>query len=622
MPWPYLFFVFVTLVLAKSAHGFAATVAVVACGIFFYLDWRRGARAYLPAIFCGIILGGALFILRAPLIETQVKAPLAGEAEVTGVSRKSIVITITTGQKLRLTNLKTEQIPPKHARVRYRCTAQEIRASTFMVFERLSGVAAWCRTQELQVLSEPAGTLARYRERAFAFLNARFAKMECQGDTCTDDAHSLVAAFLLGDTDDLTPTELVAFRDMGLMHLFAVSGLNIALLFAILYLPFRALGQPAIGAALGYTIATAFLLLLDFPVPLLRAWLFMTIALALRLADRRLPPWTLLFLTAIVVELLFPLSTFTMSFILSFGVTAAILVFYEPLYFCFASPKRLLNLAAEHTALSLAAGLPALILGFLLFGNAQPLSLLYNLLLVPFSGLYLFVALVFLIFESAKYFLIALDTLYLKFAALHTHYVARYFPAADKTAQWISLTLLALAFAYIYYLKKRHQLWSVRRNLRFIISITAIVLVSPYFLTQYPQRAFYIVPNKVWMYNGNEITTQGNAIFSQDSEQSPQYCFPVHREQVIVTQITPPEIINLSGACFIFTGRMRPETWPQNILTNCRELNVLQAKSAQTDAAEWKKLFVLFGYSGSVVIRRFFTWYSDCPLLCARSEKI
>jgi len=622
MPWPYLFFVFVTLVLVKTAHSVAATVTVAAFGIFFYLDWRRGARAYLPAIFAGIILGGALFILRAPLIEAQVNPPLAGEAEVTGISRKSIVITITTGQKLRLTNLKKEQLPPKHARVAYRCTAQEVRASTFMVFERLSGVAAWCRTKELKILSEPTGFLARFREQAFAFLSERFDKMECMGENCAADTHSLIAAFLLGDTDDLTPTELAAFRDMGLMHLFAVSGLNIALLFALLYLPFRAFGQPAIGAALGYTIATAFLLLLDFPVPLLRAWLFMTIALALRVVDRRLPPWTLLFLTAIVVELLFPLSTFTMSFILSFGVTAAILVFYEPLYFCLASTKRVFNLAAEHTALSLAAGLPALILGFLLFGNAQPLSLVYNLLLVPFSGLYLFAALVFLIFEPTKYVLILLDTLYLKFAALHTHYIARYFPSADKTAQWVSLALLAFALAYLYYLKKRRRLWSVRRNLRFIIPIIAIVLVLPYFLTRYPQRAFYAIPNKVWMYNEKSIITQGLSVFAKDKEQSPQYCFPVHNEQFIAAQIPPQEIINLSGTCFVFTGRMRPETWPTNILKNCHELNVLQAKSAKTDAAEWKKLFELFGYSGSVVIRQFFTWYSDHPLQCARSEKL
>jgi ComEC/Rec2-related protein len=612
MLWPYLFLAFVSLTLFKAGHPIAAGLACCVTVVFFVLDLKRTPRAFLPVMLIGVALGGLLFFLRAPALGRDLKIPVVGEAHVTGLSRKSVVVEATSGVKLRLTGFKKEQLPQKHAVIFYRCELQEVPESTFMVFERLSGVTAWCRVKEIRVVRNPEGLLTNFRKKTLNYLHTKFDNM---------GERSLIAAFLLGDTEDLSPQELAAFRDMGLMHLFAVSGLNIALLFAILYLPFRFAGLPAAGSALGYTVATAFLLLLDFPVPLLRAWLFMTIGLGMRVLDRRIPSWTLLFLTAIIVELLFSLSTFSMSFILSFGVTAAILIFYEPLHFCFAAKNKFLNLLSEHAALTLAAGLPALLLGYFLFGTAQPLSLLYNLLLVPFSGLYLFVSLVFMIFEPVKYLLFGLDALYLKFAAWHTTHVTSLFPAAEKTAQVVSLVFVAALLAGLYLLKRRGRLWSARRNLAYLVPAAALILLLPYFITTYPAEAFYAIPNKVWMYDARRITSTGSQIFNDGKSSEPKYCFPIAgKNEIPRHDDQPAEILSINGRCFIFTGRLKPETWPQNVLHNCNSLNVFQSKKMATSSTEWDALFQLFGYRGKVVIRKFFTWYADKPLACGKSE--
>lgn len=629
MHWPYLFLSFVSLVLFKAGHFPAGAIATGFTVIFFIRDLKRGARPFVPVILLGIVLGSALFWLRAPLIHNSAAVATTGEAEVTGVSRKSIVVRGDSGVKLRLTGFKKAELPQKHARIAYACEVQEIQESTFMVFERLSGVAAWCRVKEIKTLRAPHGWLTDFRKVTLNFLYKRFDAMDCAqttihgrqspGTSCAPGEKSLIAAFLLGDTEDLAPQQLDAFRDMGLMHLFAVSGLNIALLFAILYLPFRFAGVPAIGAALGYTVAAAFLLLLDFPVPLLRAWLFMTIGLGMRLIDRRLPSWTLLFLTAIIVEVLFPLSTFSMSFILSFGITAAILIFYEPLYFCFAAKNKIADLFAQHAALTLAAGLPALLLGYPLFGSAQPLSLIYNLLLVPFSGLYLFVSLIFMVLEPAKYILFALDSLYLKFAALHSKYVSSAFPSADKTTQVISLCCIAALLLALYILKLRDRLWSARRNLRFVVPGAAVILVVPFFLASYPGTAIYAIPNKVWMYSGKKLNSSGTQIFSDGKPAEPKTCFPV-RERTEIRRLAavPEEILIMGSRCFIFTGRMKPDAWPADILKPCTALDVFQSKKMQTGAAEWDALFKLFGYRGKVTVRKFFTWYADKPASCVK----
>lgn len=614
MLWPYLFLSFVSSVLFKAGHYPAGAIATGFTVIFFFHDLKLGARPFIPVIVLGALLGGALFWLRAPLIHGSAAIDTKGEAEVIGVSRKSIVVRGDTGQKLRLTGFKKGELPQKHARVAYACGVQEIQESTFMVFERLSGVAAWCRVKDIKTLQAPRGWLTDFRKATLNFLYKRFEAMKEQ---------SLIAAFLLGDTEDLAPQELDAFRDMGLMHLFAVSGLNIALLFAILYLPFRFAGIPSVGAALGYAVATAFLLLLDFPVPLLRAWLFMTIGLGMRLLDRRLPSWALLFLTAIIVEVLFPLSTFSMSFILSFGITAAILIFYEPLYFCFAAKNKIADFFAQHGALTLAAGLPALLLGYPLFGSAQPLSLIYNLLLVPFSGLYLFASLLFMAFEPVKHVLFAIDTLYLKFAAFHSTHVSALFPSAEKTLQIISLVVTAALLIALYVLKTRGRLWSARRNLHFVVPAAAAVLLLPYFFAAYPTTAIYAIPNKVWMYSGKKLMHSGSQLFFDGKLAEPKTCFPVReKSEQRKSPTAPEEILMIESRCFIFTGRMKPENWPPDLLKPCATLEVFQSKKMQTGATEWDALFQLFGYRGKVTVRKFFTWYADKPLACAKSEKL
>lgn len=610
MLWPYVCLSFVVLFLFRHGFVYAASLAAAAAIVLLALDLKRARRNFYPVFGLGIFLGFCLFLLRTSST-TNAPPPTQGAAEVTGVSRKSVILQLGDGQKIRLTGLKKLQIPRKHARVFYRCESQEVRDSTFLVFENLSGVKTWCRMLEIRTLSDPSGHLATYQKMLLDFLQSRFNSI---------GEKSLISAFVLGDTDDLTPQELDAFRDMGLMHLFAVSGLNIALLFAIIYLPFRWLRLPAIGSALGYTVATGFLLLLDFPIPLLRAWLFMTIGLGMRVLDRRLPAWTLLFLTACLTEILFPFSTFTMSFVLSFGVTAAILVFYQPLLFCFAAKNRALNFLAEHAALTLAAGLPALILGYLLFGTANPLSLFYNFLLVPFSGLYLFISLIYLFLEPLRFVLLGLDALYLKFANGHTTFVMARFPVAEPTSQIVSLIFIAFLLTTLYWLSRRHYLWSARRNLRSIIPVTAIILLLPYILMKYPSHAIYAIPNKVWMYEQGRLYITGTEIFVNDTPTEPKACFPITQRQPITNAQKFSDVYQVAGRCVVFAGRIKPETWPVDGFQNCQSIDVFQSQKQATSGAAWSDMFALFGFRGKVVVRKYFTWYGDQSAPCIKAS--
>lgn len=617
MLWPYAVFSFITLVLFRLGFYVAATVALIATLLYFLSDLRRIPRRWIFVCLAGVFAGALLYYIRLLQLAPQVALPEAGNATVTGISRKSVISTTDSGIRLRLTGLKKENLPQKYARIAYTCTTQEMPDSTFSAFEKLSGVHAWCRVTALKTTSQPDGRLRRFRSATLDFLYAKFSRVS------SDGSRSLIAAFLLGDTDELTADELDAFRDMGLMHLFAVSGLNIALLFGLIYLPFRAAGLPAVGSALGYAVATAFLLLLDFPVPLLRAWLFMTLSLGMRVLDRRMTSAALLFLTALIVELLFPLSTFTISFILSFGITAAILLFYQPIHFCFAGRNKICNWIAAHISLTLAAGLPAYVLSFALFGSANPLSLIYNLLLVPFSGLYLFASLVYLAFEPARHLLLALDQLYLRFAGWHADYVHAYFPVAESRAQAVVTGLTVMLLAALYLFSLRGRLWSVRKNLYWLLPLLLLTLSLPYALARYPQRAIYAVPNQVWVYANQTLLSDGKKLFPETAD--PHACFPVHSRANAARSdksSAPQEIRRIGNNCIVFAGSMKPELWPADALSACSAVHLFVSRQLKTSAAEWEQLFAAFGYKGKVAVRNYFVWYADRPLACGKSQPL
>lgn len=604
MAWPVAFFTFVALSLGASNLLFPAVLAALASLAAFFSAWRRYGHAFRPALVVGAFFGAGIFFLRADFFAE--KDPITrGTARVNTVSRRSVVLTLENHSRLRLIGFSDEKLPLKGALLEFACEPMPVPAGDFAVFERLSGIHLWCKKQYSKTLAEPR--LAEFRSAALDFLHRRFAAIGEQ---------SLIAPFLLGETETMPTQTLTAFRDMGLMHLFAVSGLNVALLFALLYVPFRWVGIPAVGGALGFLVATAFLLLLDFPVPLFRAWLFLAIGLLARLFDRKIGPWTLLFLTALFVEILIPLSTFTVSFILSFGITAAILLFYQPLFFCFNSKNRVRKLLASHIALTLAAGLPAFILSYLLFSNAQALALVYNLLLVPFSGLYLLSALVYILFDGALVVVQWLDALYLWFAELHATYAMRYLPVPNAPMIFLAIAVISLLLSIILYLQKNNRLWSVRRHLRIVIFFLAIALALPWLLGQRARQAFYAVPNKIHYFDAGTFYVAGESLFAAET---PAICLPITTK---IERRVPAGVIMLGDHCFAFASALKPELWRTNEFAACGSMQLFQAKSSKTVADAWKKLFRLFGLRGEVYLRNYFTWYADRALGCAKVQKL
>lgn len=217
------------------------------------------------------------------------------------------------------------------------------------------------------------------------------------------DLAGLLRAIMLGATQELNDEQHDLFRQSGTMHLFAISGLNIGVIAGALQALLLLLRLPAwprflIGAALLWL----FVDITGASPSAVRAFamaVFLHAALVLRQPGNVLAG---LVLSSFAVMLVAPLQVFSASFLMSYTIVAALLVFGLPLSESWTSgwspwrdrPKPAwtpwhhgLDLAWRTTAAALAIGLSttlvSLLTGVQFFQLLTPGSFFTNLILIP-----------------------------------------------------------------------------------------------------------------------------------------------------------------------------------------------------------------------------------------------
>ena len=612
MLWPACFFAFVATYLILNAHWVFGFIFALGLAIFFvWLRSKVTLKFFILTIFASSLGAG---FAKVRFMQKPQGFIESGTGQILSISKKSVVISTISFPlaKLRLTGLSTTVGYRKGDQIQFICKTLETQSTLFDEFEKLQGISYRCRSTSFQLIATTNSKSAKLREVILKSVDDRLNRL---GDD------SLAAAFLLGDTSDLDAHQLALFRDMGLMHLFAVSGLNIALLFAIIFLPFQWLRLPKVGYATGFIFCTLFLLLLDFSVPLFRAWFFLLAAAISKIFDRRPGVWIYLFFTAVMIEILIPYSTFTFSFLLSFSVTAAILLLYQPVFFCLKT-KFMPKLVTEHIALTLAAGLPAMVISFFLFQQANPLSLVYNLILVPFSGAYLFATLVYLVASPVEFVIRILDWIYWQSLGLHEEFFSNYFPVADPTIQnWTILFALVGLICFLYF-HLRQRMWTIRHRFALAILVIGFINLIPYFYMRYPQEVIWARPNQVMQLKAASWSLIGEPLFANDHQLLSPECMPRKKFEKLLT-ITQPiakGVYRDQNACFVFLNRMQPESWSADVLSRCITLDFFQPRNLQKNATEWQKVFSTFGFRGKLRLRNYYIWYTDQPLQCRKTE--
>jgi competence protein ComEC len=209
---------------------------------------------------------------------------------------------------------------------------------------------------------------------------------------------ALLKAMLLGDRG-LTPEGVDrSFKQTGLSHLLAISGLHIGFLVALMVKLSALMKLNSRWAfALQILLLSAYCLMVGFTPSITRAVVMAVIYLGGRQLGRKSDVLNSTAVAAFLILLVHPASLMEISFQLSFIAVASIALFYRPIL------KRLGFLPfpiASMAAVTLSAQLGTLPLTIYHFNIVSPLSLLTNLVAVPVAGLAVMISFVFIIVGS------------------------------------------------------------------------------------------------------------------------------------------------------------------------------------------------------------------------------
>ena len=154
------------------------------------------------------------------------------------------------------------------------------------------------------------------------------------------DAGAVAAALITGDRSAISKPVLQAFRDSGIAHLLAISGLHVGLVAGLLFFGLRALLALVPALALNYPIkkwaaliaiggAFFYTLLAGATVPTERAFVMIGLILVAVIFDRQGVSMRLVAIAAFIILLLQPDAILGPSFQMSFAAVIALIAAYE-----------------------------------------------------------------------------------------------------------------------------------------------------------------------------------------------------------------------------------------------------------------------------------------------------
>ncbi len=572
-------------------------------------------------------LGGCIFsLLRFPGTDKTLPPHTnARPAKVIHVSPRSAIIKFTDNQtQTRLVNLPADHGLLRSDLVEVSCQSFIPTEKIFQILDSLQGTNTMCSLQSFRLLSE-RGIISNY------FLHIR--KLITDNLAQALPPESLARGVLLADTTAIDSYELSLYRNMGIAHLFAASGLHLGLIFGLFFIPFRLIQRPAIGLIAGFLAATFFLLLLEAPVSLVRAYIFLLFYLIREFSDHQIARESILFLAAIITEMLYPLSTFSISFILSFGVTGSIMLFFSDLRRFFA-PVRFRPLA-DHLALTLAAfAASAPLSALLFFGGSGPAALFYNFLAVPVAGLYLVAVIATSLVPHAAPLVKAGDFFYQHLALLHSQTLHAFLPPVPEawSIVWgIGIFFLCLTF---WYRANYSNFWVAKKIPQFGLPAMLLAYYLPLLIANPLPEASRVIPGMVLEYKNREIYAFGRPAPFLEQKQTrifelPQWPVrkvylpaelterlpPLLQKQVSLTPTTETQDGLLRGrlGCYLFFSTIHPERWRPDELAGCNRLFLVLSNRDKQRVADLTPLVRHFHYKEEIVTLGYFRWQTIPP---------
>ena len=248
---------------------------------------------------------------------------------------------------------------------------------------------------QIERIGPPGGPLAPVAV-AHAAVKRRLRSNLAGAEPAERGALALLLALVMGETQDLPGSTVSAFRDGGVAHIVAISGLQVGLVAGLLGFFARRLGASLRARdALVLAATTLFAVFAGGRPPVVRAALMIGLYLLARLLGRPTSAAHVLGFAAIVLLAADPANLFDVGFLLTFAAVFGLAAFGVPAARALRRAG-LPRLVADAFGATVGAEMAILPVQLFVFNALPAVALLSNPFVVPLSSLFLFAGLLLL----------------------------------------------------------------------------------------------------------------------------------------------------------------------------------------------------------------------------------
>ncbi len=228
----------------------------------------------------------------------------------------------------------------------------------------------------------------------------------------SDQTSSLLMALILGEKQDLDAGMVTSFRQVGVVHVLAISGLHVGFIIAFVFgfLSLLRLNQANKLAVLALVLVI-YIILVRFKTPVIRASAMAVLFLTAKRFERRASVYNIIFASMFLILMIDPRELFKPGFQFSFSAVLSIIYGYEKLNHLLPFNNFLKNSKFGWInnyvskwlwipfLVSIAAVLGTLPLTLYYYGVIPLYAIFANLIIIPITGLIVFLSL-FLLFTA------------------------------------------------------------------------------------------------------------------------------------------------------------------------------------------------------------------------------
>ncbi|WP_111671442.1 ComEC/Rec2 family competence protein [Algoriphagus litoralis] len=214
------------------------------------------------------------------------------------------------------------------------------------------------------------------------------------------ESQQIAAALLLGQKENLDKDIKNAYAETGTMHILAVSGLHVGIIYAILLFPLKGIRLKPNQRKMYLTgvilLIWTYAVLTGFSPSVIRAATMFSLFTAGQMRKRKPSSFNILAFSAILMITLNPAVIFEVGFQLSYAAVAGILLIQPLILRYWLPPNRVMEYCWQLTTVSIAAQLATFPLSVYYFHIFPSYFLLANLVVIPLSFIVMSVGIAFL----------------------------------------------------------------------------------------------------------------------------------------------------------------------------------------------------------------------------------